>query len=153
MNISLGLKAQMAEQGYVTGEEAARIAGWEATRMTKRLRAGDLPGERRNGTWWVKRADLDAFLATWETVKVARRDERYAQEKAVRAANGHARLEHAHPFVPRTGNGPATWAEMHPPEYRERRAPMPQAPDCCGRCGKRCVTIGGLCVDCLWGKT
>lgn len=155
--------AEMEAAGYLTAGQAARRASVDHKTVTDWIEAGELPAERDGRCYNIRIADLDAFVANWETRKLERRQERKAATAAAkppkRLRPGRPRKAkengngHAHPFAPRTGNGPATWAELHPPEYRERRAPMPQAPDCCGECGRRCVTIGGKCMDCVWGLT
>lgn len=137
-------RADMAAQDCVTGEEAARIIGVEASGLRRRIRAGVLPGERRGGVWWIKRADLEAYME--------RRGERNQPAEKPPAQNGNG---HRTQFV-ESSNGPATWAELYP-QPNSRRVSRPVAssspPDSCTRCGRRCVTIGGLCMDCVWGFT
>jgi len=127
-------RAEMATADCVNAEEAARIAAVDPTGLRRRIRAGDLPAERRGGMWWIKRDDLAAYMAAKAT------------QPAATNGNGHRT-----PFVE---NGPATWAELHPrPKSRagKDKPTMPPPPDSCSQCGRRCVTIGGKCIDCVWG--
>lgn len=128
-------RAEMATADCVNAEEAARIAGVDPTGLRRRIRAGELPAERRGGMWWIKRDDLATYMAA---------------KAAQPATNGNG---HRTPFVD-SGNGPATWAELHPrPKSKavSGKPATPPPPDSCSQCGRRCVTIGGRCIDCVWG--
>lgn len=46
---------------WLTAGEAARIKGVTPQTITKACRAGRLPCRRANGTWLIRRADLDAW--------------------------------------------------------------------------------------------
>lgn len=41
---------------------AAKVLGIPHQTMYRLVRSGEIPAERRSGRWWVRRADLDAYL-------------------------------------------------------------------------------------------
>jgi excisionase family DNA binding protein len=42
--------------------QAAKVIGIPYQAMYRSVRSGEIPDERRGGRWWVRRADLDAYL-------------------------------------------------------------------------------------------
>jgi excisionase family DNA binding protein len=42
--------------------QAAKVLGIPYQAMYRLVRSGEIPAERRSGRWWVRRADLDAYV-------------------------------------------------------------------------------------------